>query len=141
MSMLQNESRGAVLRAAVIVEGGLVLAAILIGWLVGSPPLAQLEWTLWGVVTGIAAAAPMVAGLIEARSCERFHALAEHVKDVELASFYRSLFESEARHHTTYTRLARHFAAEDVVMARLDELAAAEAEIINRGEAIARMHS
>jgi tRNA 2-(methylsulfanyl)-N6-isopentenyladenosine37 hydroxylase len=83
----------------------------------------------------------IVAGLIEARSCERFHVLAEHVQDSELAEFYRGLFESEARHHTTYTRLARHYAPEEVVMARLDELAAAEAAIINRGEELPRMHS
>ena len=83
----------------------------------------------------------LVAGLIEARSCERFHVLASHVRDPELAEFYRSLFESEARHHTTYTRLAKHFAPEDEVMRRLDELAAAEAEIITRGEALPRMHS
>src|SRR6187401_3362887 len=83
----------------------------------------------------------LVAGLIEARSCERFHVLSEHVKDAELAEFYRSLFESEARHHTTYTRLAKDFAPEEVVMARLDELAAAEAAIITRGEEAPRMHS
>ena len=83
----------------------------------------------------------LVAGIIEARSCERFHVLAEHVKDAELAEFYRSLFESEARHHTTYTRLAKHYAPADVVMSRLDELAAAEAAIITRGEELPRMHS
>jgi tRNA-(ms[2]io[6]A)-hydroxylase len=83
----------------------------------------------------------LVAGLIEARSCERFQVLAEHVADAELAAFYRNLFESEARHHTTYTRLAKDFAPEEVVMARLDELAAAEAAIINRGEDHPRMHS
>jgi tRNA-(ms[2]io[6]A)-hydroxylase len=83
----------------------------------------------------------LVAGLIEARSCERFHALAEHLQDRELAEFYRSLFESEARHHTTYTRLAKHFAPEAEVMARLDELATLEAEIITRGEELPRMHS
>src|SRR5262245_31994089 len=83
----------------------------------------------------------LVAGLIEARSCERFQALAEHVADAELAEFYRSLFESEARHHATYTRLAKYFASEDSVMSRLDELAAAEAEIITRGEELPRMHS
>ncbi len=83
----------------------------------------------------------LVAGLIEARSCERFHVLAEHVKDAELADFYGGLFESEARHHTTYTRLAKDFASEDAVMARLVELAVAEAAIINRGEAAPRMHS
>jgi tRNA-(ms[2]io[6]A)-hydroxylase len=83
----------------------------------------------------------LVAGLIEARSCERFQALAEHVADAELAEFYRSLFESEARHHATYTRLAKHFAPEVVVMQRLDDLAAAEAAIIAEGEPMPRMHS
>jgi tRNA-(ms[2]io[6]A)-hydroxylase len=83
----------------------------------------------------------LVAGLIEARSCERFHILAEHINDAELAKFYRSLFESEARHHTTYTRLAKHYAPEADVAARLDELAAAEAAIIDRGDALPRMHS
>lgn len=87
----------------------------------------------------------LVAGLIEARSCERFQALAEHVAarggDPELAAFYRSLFESEARHHSTYTRLATHFAKEAEVMRRLDELAALEAAIIGEGEDLPRMHS
>lgn len=83
----------------------------------------------------------LVAGLIEARSCERFQALAEHVADVELAEFYRSLFESEARHHTTYTRLAKHFASEEVVNRRLAELYDAEAAIMAEREPLARMHS
>jgi tRNA-(ms[2]io[6]A)-hydroxylase len=83
----------------------------------------------------------LVAGLIEARSCERFHVLAGHVRDPELADFYGSLFESEARHHTTYTRLAKHFAPETDVMTRLDELATQEAAIITRGEELPRMHS
>jgi tRNA 2-(methylsulfanyl)-N6-isopentenyladenosine37 hydroxylase len=83
----------------------------------------------------------LVAGIIEARSCERFQALSDHVDDQELATFYRSLFESEARHHATYTRLATHFAPEQEVMRRLDELAAAEAAIMAEGEALPRMHS
>jgi tRNA-(ms[2]io[6]A)-hydroxylase len=83
----------------------------------------------------------LVAGLIEARSCERFHVLAQHVKDAELAAFYGSLFESEARHHTTYTRLAKDFAPDTEVTARLDELAELEAAIITRGEELPRMHS
>ena len=83
----------------------------------------------------------LVAGLIEARSCERFQALAEHVDDPELAEFYRSLFESEARHHTTYTRLASHFASEEVVNRRLEELYDAEAAIMAQREPWARMHS
>jgi tRNA-(ms[2]io[6]A)-hydroxylase len=83
----------------------------------------------------------LVAGLIEARSCERFQVLSEHVKDAELAEFYRSLFESEARHHTTYTRLAKEFSPEADVMSRLDDLAELEAAIITRGEDLPRMHS
>jgi tRNA 2-(methylsulfanyl)-N6-isopentenyladenosine37 hydroxylase len=83
----------------------------------------------------------LVAGLIEARSCERFQALAEHVQDEELAEFYRSLFESEARHHSTYTRLAKHFTSEAEVNRRLEELYAAEAEIMAEREPLARMHS
>jgi tRNA-(ms[2]io[6]A)-hydroxylase len=83
----------------------------------------------------------LVAGLIEARSCERFAVLADHVADEELATFYRSLFESEARHHATYVRLACDFQPEARVKQRLHELAAAEAEILDRGDPFARMHS
>src|SRR5205823_11269614 len=44
----------------------------------------------------------LVASLIEARSCERFGLLRDRLADRELAEFYGSLFESEARHHSTY---------------------------------------
>ncbi len=83
----------------------------------------------------------LVAGLIEARSCERFSLLADHVDDLELAEFYRSLFESEARHHTTYVRLAKLFAEEETVRARLKELSSQEAEIVAKGNPLPRMHS
>ena len=83
----------------------------------------------------------LVAGLIEARSCERFSLLAEHVDDAELRDFYRSLFESEARHHSPYVRLACDFASEEVVRDRLHTLAAAEAGIIAHGDPRPRMHS
>ena len=83
----------------------------------------------------------LVAGLIEARSCERFALLAEHVVDTELRGFYAGLFESEARHHATYVRLACDMADEDVVRDRLRRLAAEEAAIIARGDAVPRMHS
>src|SRR6476659_9840196 len=57
----------------------------------------------------------LVASLIEARSCERFGLLREHLADRELADFYGSLFESEARHHATYVQLAKHYASDDAV--------------------------
>lgn len=83
----------------------------------------------------------LVAGLIEARSCERFSLLSRHVQDAELRDFYAGLFESEARHHSTYVKLAKDFASDDVVHARLQELAAAEADIIATGHELPRMHS
>jgi tRNA-(ms[2]io[6]A)-hydroxylase len=83
----------------------------------------------------------LVASLIEARSCERFSRLADHVQDESLAAFYRGLFESEARHHTTYVRLAKDFAPDAEVESRLVKLAVAEAEIIANGDGLARMHS
>ncbi len=83
----------------------------------------------------------LVASLIEARSCERFHMLAEYVPDRELSEFYASLFESEARHHTTYVRMAKYFGDDSRVRHRLEELSALETEIINRGDPLPRMHS
>jgi tRNA 2-(methylsulfanyl)-N6-isopentenyladenosine37 hydroxylase len=85
----------------------------------------------------------LIASLIEARSCERFAVLRDHmaVRDAELADFYGSLFESEARHHSTYVQLAFHFAPQDTVHERLQELSAAEADIIARGDTLPRMHS
>ena len=83
----------------------------------------------------------LVACLIEARSCERFDLLRQHAPDAELRNFYGSLFASEARHHSTYARLATTFADKSVVEQRLDELADAEAEIIGEGEEAPRMHS
>jgi tRNA 2-(methylsulfanyl)-N6-isopentenyladenosine37 hydroxylase len=83
----------------------------------------------------------LVAGLIEARSCERFALLRDHVADAELAEFYGGLFESEARHHSTYVRMAGYFGDDAAIGARLDELAAEEARIIAEGDALPRMHS
>lgn len=83
----------------------------------------------------------LVAGLIEARSCERFDLLRNHVEDEELAEFYDSLFESEARHHSTYVRLAKMYGSEETVKARLHELSELEAGIIEAGDPYPRMHS
>jgi tRNA-(ms[2]io[6]A)-hydroxylase len=83
----------------------------------------------------------LTAALIEARSCERFALLRDRLDDAELSAFYGSLFESEARHHSTYVRLAKGFAPEESVRQRLEEFAAAEAAIIAEGDEVARMHS
>jgi tRNA-(ms[2]io[6]A)-hydroxylase len=83
----------------------------------------------------------LIAALIEARSCERFGLLRDRLADRELADFYGSLFESEARHHSTYVRLAKEFQPEEAVRRRLAELAEAEGAMIGAGEVQPRMHS
>ena len=72
----------------------------------------------------------LVAALIEARSCERFRILSEHIPDAELAEFYRSLLASEAGHYRIFCDIAREYFPEETVRERLDELATAEADIV-----------
>ena len=83
----------------------------------------------------------LVAALIEARSCERFAILRDRLQDRELAEFYGSLFESEARHHATYVEFAKLFASAEEVARRLEELSALEAEIVQQGDPMPRVHS
>ena len=72
----------------------------------------------------------LVAALIEARSCERFRILSEHIPDEELATFYASLLASEAGHYRIFCDIAREYYPEEEVRTRLDELADLEAEIV-----------
>ncbi|MBS1912700.1 MAG: tRNA-(ms[2]io[6]A)-hydroxylase [Bacteroidetes bacterium] len=72
----------------------------------------------------------LVAALVEARSCERFSVLSKHVPDESLREFYRSLLASEAGHYRTFYDIACEYYPERDVRARLDALAAREAEIV-----------
>jgi len=83
----------------------------------------------------------LIAALIEARSCERFAVLRDGLRDQELARFYGELFESEARHHATYVQFAKRYGPDEVVEARLEELAQAEREIVAQGDPFPRLHS
>jgi tRNA-(ms[2]io[6]A)-hydroxylase len=76
---------------------------------------------------------------IEARSCERFAALAPWLEE-SLQKFYLSLLRSEARHFEDYLRLAQQIAGEDI-SERVRQLGAAEAALINAPEAEIRFHS
>jgi len=49
----------------------------------------------------------LIAGLIEARSCERFRILSESLEDAKLRSFYKKLMISEANHYTLFLSFAR----------------------------------
>ncbi len=82
----------------------------------------------------------LVAALIEARSCERFRILSEHIPDAELAEFYRSLLASEAGHYRIFCDIAREYFPADTVASRLDELATLEADIVLNLDDEAMMH-
>lgn len=55
----------------------------------------------------------IIGAFIEARSCERFAALAPHV-DKELGRYYKFLLKSESRHFEDYLTLAQLYAGEDI---------------------------
>ena len=82
----------------------------------------------------------IVGALIEARSCERFAALAPHV-DTELRDFYTSLLKSESRHFSDYIGLAKGLEDADVVDERLDLFRSVERELIESPDSEIRFHS
>lgn len=72
----------------------------------------------------------LVAALIEARSCERFKVLSDHIGDKELSSFYRALMESEAGHYAMFIRLARKYGDQEKVDEKWEALLNFEGEVI-----------
>jgi tRNA-(ms[2]io[6]A)-hydroxylase len=84
----------------------------------------------------------IVGAIIEARSCERFYSLLPYLEDreQELARFYESLLESEARHFADYLGLADQ-AAGDSIAERPNDLLAVEAELIHAPDKELRFHS
>lgn len=83
----------------------------------------------------------LFCALIEARSCERFKLLSEHIADESLRKFYRELMISEAGHYRTFIALAEEYLPAETVRKRWKEILAAEAAVIGglevRGD---RMH-
>lgn len=83
----------------------------------------------------------MVLGaFIEARSCERFEALAPRLP-ADLGDFYRGLCAAEGRHYTGYLVLAARRAAPEEVAARVAAFRAREAELIAAPDDELRFHS
>lgn len=72
----------------------------------------------------------LVCALIEARSCERFKLLSEHLQNPELREFYRNLMTSEARHYRLFAGLAEKRFGEARARARLAILAQREAQLV-----------
>lgn len=72
----------------------------------------------------------LYAGLIEARSCERFRLLSEELEDKELAEFYHKLMVSEAGHYTMFLKFARKYGNREEVDKKWEDLLAYEAQIM-----------
>ncbi|MCK7553113.1 tRNA-(ms[2]io[6]A)-hydroxylase [Marinobacter goseongensis] len=81
----------------------------------------------------------IVGAIIEARSCERFAALAPHL-DETLADFYTSLLKSEARHYQDYLKLAEQ-ANGGPVDERLAVFLEAERALVEQPDNEFRFHS
>ncbi len=81
----------------------------------------------------------VVGAIIEARSCERFAALAPHL-DHTLAAFYTSLLKSEARHYRDYLTLAEQAAGESVT-GRVQRFLELERALIEAPDSEFRFHS
>lgn len=85
----------------------------------------------------------MICGaFIEARSCERFAALAA-VIDAPLNDLFRGLHEAESRHYELYLDLAARAAARagSSIDARIAAFAAREAQLIMEPDPVFRFHS
>ncbi len=82
----------------------------------------------------------IIGAFIEARSCERFQALAPALDDREIADFYLGLCESESRHFRHYLELAEEAAGEDISR-RVEFFRNIEAELNASSDKELRFHS
>lgn len=74
----------------------------------------------------------LFSAMIEARSCERFKMLSNHVEDPELKQFYYDLMVSEAGHYTLFITYARKYGKDIDVDKRWQELVDFEGELIKK---------
>ncbi|WP_419224770.1 tRNA-(ms[2]io[6]A)-hydroxylase [Acinetobacter sp. A2] len=89
----------------------------------------------------------MIGAFVEARSCERFYALAPLV-DEELGKYYRYLLKSESRHYEDYLALALDVAKtaklknpEEDIQGRIQHIREVEKNLILSPDDLFRFHS
>lgn len=82
----------------------------------------------------------IIGAFIEARSCERFAALADVLDDERLAKYYRYLLKSESRHFEDYLALAQSLSDDDI-KERVTLFRQVEAELITSPDSELRFHS
>jgi len=89
----------------------------------------------------------IIGAFVEARSCERFYALAPLV-DEELGRYYRYLLKSESRHYEDYLALAMDVAKtaklknpEEDIQSRIEHIRKVEKNLILSPDELFRFHS
>ncbi|WP_284085376.1 tRNA-(ms[2]io[6]A)-hydroxylase [Acinetobacter nosocomialis] len=89
----------------------------------------------------------VIGAFVEARSCERFYALAPRVDD-ELGRYYRYLLKSESRHFEDYLALALDVAKtakmkdpEEDIQQRIEHIREVEKNLILTSDDTFRFHS
>lgn len=73
----------------------------------------------------------IIASIVENRGFERFKLVSEHIGDKALAEFYHMIYVSEAKHGNVFVDMACQYFNETEVLNRWEELAVAEADILN----------
>jgi tRNA 2-(methylsulfanyl)-N6-isopentenyladenosine37 hydroxylase len=82
----------------------------------------------------------LVAGVIEARSCERLEKVTRALPEGDLKASYFELIRAEARHHALFHRLAELYYPTEMVRERSQQLFAVEAQIVATLPLRARVH-
>lgn len=82
----------------------------------------------------------IIGAFIEARSCERFSALADVIDDEKLSKYYKYLLKSESRHYEDYLALAQSV-SDEPIDERVAFFRQVEADLIDSPDGELRFHS
>jgi tRNA-(ms[2]io[6]A)-hydroxylase len=82
----------------------------------------------------------LIAGIVEARGCERFGLVAQALGEGSLKSFYLQITRSESRHADLFVELAREYFPESQIEERQALLLDAEAQVVARLPIRAGLH-
>lgn len=82
----------------------------------------------------------VLAGVVEARGCERMGLVRDALPDGELQRVYEELTRAEARHHGLFFRLARLYFSEAQISERSEYFLDQEVRIIEAQPLLPRLH-